>query len=394
MITRAALVALALWTAVAGAAGAAEAELFSVLYLGRQGDPTYEERRGYAGLTLRDRHPPIEGARVAMRESRIRGRALGLRFALEEVMLAPEADAIAAVREAAPGAVVLDLPLAQFEAVVAALGGRDDLILFNVRHPDDHLRAAGCAPALVHTLPSRAMLMDALAQFLAARGWRRVLSLVGEDPESAAAATAFRGSAEKFGLDIVAETTFELSNDPRRRDETNVALITGDAAYDVVYLADEVGEFGRYVPYSTYLPRPVVGSEGLRPRAWHWTWERHGAPQLNQRFERQSPRRMAGRDWAAWAAVRSVVEAISRLRTTEIAALRAFMESSEFSLDTYKGAPGSFRPWSGQLRQPILLAVHNAIIARAPLDQFVHQSNDLDTLGSDRPESACRARQR
>lgn len=390
MIIRIALVALAM--ALASPAVAGEPETVSILYLSREDDLVYAERRSYAGLALRDRHPPVEGARVAIAESRIRGRALGLTFMLEEVALSPGADTVETVRAAAPGAVILDLPLGEFETVVSALGHRDDLILFNVRHPDDHLRGEGCAPALLHTLPSRAMLADALAQFLAARGWRRVLSLVGPDPASAATAGAFARAARKFGLDIVADKTFELSNDPRRRGENNVALITGGANYDVVYLADEVGEFGRYVPYSTYLPRPVVGSEGLRPLAWHWTWERHGAPQLNQRYARESPRHMESEDWAAWAAVRSVVEAVSRLRTTRITALRAYMNSEEFSLDLYKGAPGSFRPWSGQLRQPILLAMHNAIIERAPLAGFLHQSNMLDTLGADRPESTCIAR--
>lgn len=391
MIIKIALVALAM--AFASPAAAGEPETVSILYLSREDDPVYAERRSYAGLALRDRHPPVEGARVAIAESRIRGRALGLTFMLEEVVLPPGVDAVEAVRAAAPGAVILDLPLGEFETVISALGARDDLILFNVRHPDDHLRGEDCAPALLHTLPSRAMLADALAQFLAARGWHRVLSLVGPDPASATTAGAFARAARKFGLDIVADKTFELSNDPRRREENNVALITGGAKYDVVHLADEVGEFGRYVAYSTYLPRPVVGSEGLRPLAWHWTWERHGAPQLNQRYARESPRHMESEDWAAWAAVRSVVEAVSRLRTTRIAALRVYMNSEEFSLDLYKGAPGSFRPWSGQLRQPILLAVHNAIIERAPLAGFLHQSNMLDTLGADRQESTCIARQ-
>ena len=386
---RAALGALMVLLAAAGPAVPAERPLFSILYLSRAGDPAYEQRRSYAGLALRDRQPPVDGARMALRESRIRGRALGLRFVLDETELAPGAGAVEAVRAAAPRAVLLDLPLGEVEAVVAALGQRDDLILFNIRHPDDRLRAAGCAPALLHTLPSRAMLADALAQYLAARGWRRVLVLAGEDAASAATAAAFAGAARKFGLKIVETRIFELTNDPRRRDRNNVALLTGGASHDVVFLADEIGEFGRYVPYATYSPRPVVGTEGLRPLTWHWTWERHGAPQLNQRFERRAGRHMKAKDWAAWAAVRSVVEAISRIRTSDIAALRGFMTSEAFSLDLYKGAPGSFRPWSGQLRQPILLGVHNAIIARAPLEEFLHQSTTLDTLGIDRPEADC-----
>ena len=389
MIRRAALVALMVLLAATGPAAPAERQLFSILYLSRAGDPAYEQRRSYAGLALRDHKPPVGGARVALRESRIRGRALGIRFELDEIELAPGAGAVEAIRAGGPRAVLLDLPLDELEAVVTALGERDDLILFNIRHPDDRLRGEGCAPALLHTLPSRAMLADALAQYLAVQDWRRILVLAGEDAASAATAAAFARAARKFGLKIVDTKTFELTNDPRRRDRNNVALLTGGADHDVVFLADEIGEFGRYVPYATYAPRPVVGTEGLRPLTWAWTWERHGAPQLNQRFERRVHRQMKAEDWAAWAAVRSVVEAISRLRTTDIAALRAFMTSGQFSLDLYKGAPGSFRPWSGQLRQPILLGVHNAIIERAPLEEFLHQTNNLDTLGIDMPEANC-----
>jgi len=265
MISRAVVGASMLLLAAFGPAATAEKPLFSILYLSRAGDPAYEQRRSYAGLALRDKKPPVDGARIALRESRIRGRALGLHFELAEQELAPGAGAGEAVRAAGPRAVLLDLPLDEVEAVVAELGGRDDLILFNIRHPDDRLRAQGCAPALLHTLPSRAMLADALAQYLAAQGWRRTLVLAGADASSAATAAAFVRAAQKFGLRIVETRVFELTNDPRRRDRNNIALLTGGADHDVVFLADEIGEFGRYVPYATYAPRPVVGTEGLRP---------------------------------------------------------------------------------------------------------------------------------
>ena len=44
-----------------------------------------------------------------------------------------------------------------------------------------------------------------------------------------------------------------------------------------------VEHFVPTVPFASYLPRPVVGSEGLSAAAWDWTWERHGAPQEAQR---------------------------------------------------------------------------------------------------------------
>jgi ABC transporter substrate binding protein (PQQ-dependent alcohol dehydrogenase system) len=391
MIARLAALALGLLCLATAGAAAADKPVFSILYLSRAGDTAYLPQPGYTGLSLRDRHPPVAGARLAIKESRIRGRSAGLAFELREEELGDGADAAAALG-AGPQVAILDLPLDEVEAVTAALGGRDDLILFNIRHPDDRLRAEGCAPALLHTLPSRTMLADALAQYLAARGWRRALVLSGEDQASAGAAGAFRRAAMKFGLTVADDRTFELTNDPRRRDSSNIALLTGGAEHDVVFVADEIGEFGRYVPYATYAPRPVVGSEGLRPMTWHWTWERFGAPQLNQRFERGHGRRMEDWDWAAWAAVRATVEAVLRSGSTDVATLRAAMQGPDFALDLYKGAPGGFRPWTGQLRQPILLAVHNAVIAVPPLEGFLHQINTLDTLGIDGPEAKCPAR--
>jgi ABC transporter substrate binding protein (PQQ-dependent alcohol dehydrogenase system) len=144
------------------------------------------------------------------------------------------------------------------------------------------------------------------------------------------------------------------------------------------------------VPYQTAKARPVVGSQGLVAGAWHWTWERHGAPQLNQRFERRVGRDMADADWAAWVAVKAIVEAASRSRSAEFADIAAYLKGNELTLDTYKGTPASFRPWNNQLRQPILLHTHNAVAGRAPLPGFLHPSENMDTLGIDEAESKCR----
>ena len=194
---------------------------------------------------------------------------------------------------------LLDLPQDAMAEAVATEGATG--LLVNIRDIGDRWRGEDCAPRLVHTMPSRAMLTDALAQHLRVQGWERVLLLRGPLPDDVAEAEAVRASAEKFGLEIVDEREFEVTNDPRRRDLSNIALLTGGARYDVVWLADSEGEFGRYVPYATREARPVVGSEGLRARAWDWTWERNGAPQLNQRFRRLAGRDMTPEDWAAWA---------------------------------------------------------------------------------------------
>jgi len=367
-------------------------EPFSIGYVSRTDDSFYDRHRGYTGLVLRDQHPPIDGAKVAVRESRVIGRSLGIEFELVEIALATEEDPVAALRRVSEqrgiGVFILDLPLEDVVAAAKAFA-ESDLILFNVRHGDDTLRGADCSPVLFHTIPSHAMLMDGLAQYLFKKTWTDVLMLEGESSRDQGLGAAFRNSARKFRLKIVDVRPFVVSNDPRRRDQTNIPILTGSADYDVVFVVDTSGELDRYVPYASYRPRPVIGTAGLGASAWHWTWERHGAPQLNQRFDRIAKRRMEEMDWAAWAAVKSIVEAIARTRSTEITKLRAFLSSPDFILDTYKGAPGSFRHWDLQLRQPVLLHSHDAVLASAPIEGFLHEKNNLDTLGADQSESKC-----
>ena len=381
----------ALLLLASGALGATN-QTVTFAYLQRADDPAYEQQRAYTGLKLRDRHRPLPGVQLALKESRVLGRALGLKFALREVELAAGDDPVAQVRDLVDqgiGLFILDLPLADMEAVARALADQD-VILFNPRHRDDALRGAACAPALFHTIPSHAMTMDALAQYLRKKGWTKILVLHGEAKVDRTLSDAFQVAARKFGLEIVETRSFVLSNDPRQRDQTNVALLTSATDYDVVFLADDAGEVGRYVPFATYLPRPVVGSEGLIPGAWHWTWERHGAPQLNQRFDRLAGRPMTDSDWSAWAAVKAAIEAMTRTDSQAVSDLRAYLTSPDFTLDTYKGSPGNFRPWNRQLRQGMLLHSHNAVLALAPIDGFLHEHNNLDTLGADRRESACK----
>lgn len=379
--------------ALAPSADAAERQPFAIGYLEIAGDPRYEQVRSYTGLKLKTVHRPYAGAQVAARESRATGRALGLKLGLERA----EAENVAALAEEArrlrdEAGIHFFVVDADADTLLSlADATKDDgLLLFNISAPDDRLRRADCRASLMHVIPSRAMLADALAQYLAFHNWRRVLLLRGERPEDALDAAAFERSARKFGLKIAAVKDFELSNDPRNRARNNIALMTAEPDHDVVFLADSFGEFGRYVPYQTHLPRPVVGAQGLEAAAWHWAWERHGAPQLNQRFDQRAEREMQDGDWAAWAAYKVIVEAVARAGSTEFRAVVTYLKGDALRFDAYKGNPASFRPWNNQLRQPILLHTHNAVAARAPLDGFLHQRDVLDTLGIDEPESDCR----
>jgi ABC transporter substrate binding protein (PQQ-dependent alcohol dehydrogenase system) len=388
-----ALPALAAGALAAGNEAASEVAPMPIGYLEITGDERYDQNRSYAGIQVRRRWRPVAGAELAVRGSRVLRRALKLEFSLERGAAETAAELVSVIeRLAAERGVrffLIDAPAEALTAVAEGTRGRE-LLLFNVSEAADVLRGAQCQAHLMHVIPSHAMLTDALVQYLAAKRWRDVLVLKGPLAEDAALVRAFENSARRFGVRLAGIRDFVLSNDPREREKNNVVLLTQGVDYDAVFLADTEGEFGRYVPMQTALPRPVIGTEGLIAAAWHWSWERHGAPQLNQRFDKHAKRRMQGADWAAWAAVKAIVESVVRTGSTDFAAVGAYLRGDKLTLDGYKGNPASFRPWDNQLRQPILLHTHNAVVERAPLEGFLHPTQNMDTLGYDRGDGMCR----
>jgi ABC transporter substrate binding protein (PQQ-dependent alcohol dehydrogenase system) len=294
------LAALALPAAPLSAPGMAqeEARALAIGYLQIADDPRYEPRRGYTGLSLKDLERPVDGARRAIRGSRALARALQIDFALEEAEAETGEELVAVMtrmlRERDVRLFLLDAPAEVLKAAAAALGA-EPALLFNITETADSLRGADCGARLMHVMPSRAMLSDALAQYLVAKDWKRVLLLKGPLPEDEVLAGAFVRSAGKFGVRIVASRDFVPGQDPRERDRNNIVLLTTAPEHDVIFLADSEGEFARYVPYQSRQPRPVVGSEGLTASAWHWTWRAAHAGHRLGRLGRGQGHRGSGR---------------------------------------------------------------------------------------------------
>ena len=357
-------------------------------------DPRYANRGARSGIVFTDLGRPYQGSQVALEDARAIGRVTGIEFSMERSASKSGDELMQRISDWITSDdihfVLADLPARALRDLARGLA-EHPIMLFNVSAPDDSLRGADCANNVLHTYPSEAMLSDALTQYLVAKGWLQILVLQGPAPEDAAMVASLQRSARKFHAKTVETRPFLLTNDPRNREQTSIALLTGGLRYDVVYVADSSGEFGRYVTYETSLPRPVVGSAGLVPTAWSWSWDRDAAVQLQHRYEKLSPpRRMNGADWAAWAAVKAVTQAVMRSGSIAFDAVKAFLLSDKLTLDTVKGNPGSFRAWDHQLRAPVLLSTADAVIERAPLPQYLHQTNVLDTLGIDAPETACR----
>jgi ABC transporter substrate binding protein (PQQ-dependent alcohol dehydrogenase system) len=375
--------------ALAAAALGAQAATLTLGLLQRADDERLEPRRvelAYPG------HPggPLQAAvELAASESsfELEAARLQVRFETRSARNAAEArTALQQLVRAGAAAVVLDLPAAWVGPAAAG----SSLPLLNAGDADDTLRGAACLPQLLHTLPSERMRADALAQWLVARRWSRMLLLHGPAAEDATRLAAVQASLKRFGLKQVAAKPFKLSADPRERELANVALLTGGAEYDAVWVIDSDGEFARGVPYRTALPRPVVGDAGLVALAWAPGFERFGAPQLARRFARAAQRPMTATDWAGYMAAKAVVQAaLSQPTAVGAAGLLKTLKGADFVLDGFKGVRLSFRPWDGQLRQPLLLTDGLGVAGLAPVEGMLHPKNVLDTLGADAPESAC-----
>lgn len=335
----------------------------------------------------------LAGAEVALKDNQTTGRFLGHGYSLTVVSVEPGGDLAAAARDALPGAgLVLVEGSAADVLTVADLPQATGKLLFNVASGEERLRSQDCRANLLHTLPEDAARTDALMQVLAAKRWTNLALIVGPKPGDAAYADHLRRSAAKFGLTIAGEKEWSFDTDLRRAATVELPPFTQDLPdHDVLLLADEADDFGRYVEHNTWLPRPIAGSEGLEGFGWTHVLEQWGAVQLQNRFRDHAGRPMQSRDYAAWTAVRAIGEAVTRTNSADPAVLRAYMLGDAFQLDGFKGRALTFRPWNGQMRQPIAVANGRALVTLAPVDGFLHQRNETDSLGLDQPESLCTA---
>ncbi len=372
---------------------AGPAKEVKVGYLGLVNDPRNAANLTYTNIQLAPPDDPLTGAQMGFADEAIVASGNGFKIDLDAQKGTDINDLVAKVKAMAAGGerfIILDLP----DDVVDQLAAQtkdQPVTLINASAHADYLRDR-CYPNLIHTAASDRMEQDALVQYLKTRNWNKVLVLQGPLPRDKVIADAFKLSASRLRLQVVDTRAFTLSRTPDSQENNNALLVTGGIDYDVVFVADSDGEYGRYLQYATQLPRPVVGTAGLVSSEWHWSWDRDGATQVTSRFLKATDRRreMTGTDWATWMAAKAVADAYGRAPdVSDPSKIDQYLRSDDLKLDGSKGFSLNFRAWDGQLRQPLVLATENAVIAAPPLDGFLHQTNNLDTLGEDEPEHKC-----
>jgi ABC transporter substrate binding protein (PQQ-dependent alcohol dehydrogenase system) len=377
----------------ASAAAAADGLTVRIGYLGRA-----EKKETISLIEQPAANNGSAGAKLAVDDNTTTGKFLNQSFSIEDVRLKDQDDPIAAIAQLADRGVaffIVDLPAAMLLNVADA-GKARGLLFFNVGAIDDRLRQEDCRANIIHVAPSRAMLADALAQYLVWKHWTKWLLVVGSHDPDKLYAEALRRAAQRFGAKIVQERVFQDTGGARRTDsglvqiQSQIPLFTQSAPdYDVLVAADESQVFADYLPYRTHDPRPVAGSAGLVPTSWDAALDQWGAIQLQNRFEHEFRRHMTALDMQAWTAVRMIGEAAGRVNTADAKTLLDYIMGPSFALAAFKGQKLTVRDWDLQLRQPIPLADGRTVVSVSPQQGFLHQYSELDTLGIDRPETKC-----
>ncbi len=278
-----------------------------------------------------------------------------------------------------------------------------DILLFNIRAEDVSLRQENCRANIMHVVPDRYMLADALAQYLVTQKWTNWLLVHGSTPGDLAYADAIRRAAGRFGATIVDDREYKDLSGGRRDDVGTIPpgkqasadeAFAANPQYQVIVVADEDQLFGPYMPYRGGAdPRPVAGTTGLTATTWSPGHEKWGATQANNHFQKDYKRLMLPIDYQGYVAARTIGEAVTRNTGADFATVAAFIHGPELQLAPFKGIKQQYRPWDGQFRQPILIATDKVPVSMSPQRGFPHASHaeiEMDTLGIDQPESKCK----
>ena len=331
------------------------------------------------------------GAELGIKDNNTTGQFLNQTYILNETSVEPNNVKAAKDEILAAEYIIADLTNNELSDLTAIIEG-SKTIVFNATNQSDALRSDHCHRNMLHTIPSYAMRADALSQAMVKKRWTDWAMIYGIHPLDSQFADAIRQSTKKFKIRLRSELEWNKDADIRRSASSELPIFTQPLKeHDVLIVVDEINDFSRYVEYNTWLPRPIAGSHGLRPLAWDRTVEQWGAAQLQSRFHELHDRNMRSEDYAAWAAVRAIGEAVTRANQNDPTAVRSYLLSEKFALAGFKGRPLSFREWNGQLRQPIPVVASGALVSQAPVEGFLHERNELDSLGLDQRESDCDA---
>ena len=378
-----------------------ELKAIKIGYLREIGD----QPRPASRLDVPPKDAGIAGAKMAVEENNAGGRFTGHDYSIDVSEASAAEEAVAALEklfESGHNYIVVETS-ADTLLKLSDWAKDKEILLLNVSATDVSLRQENCRANIVHVIPDRYMLADALGQYLVTMKWTNWLLVHGSTPADLAYADAIKRTAGRFGANIVDTREYKDISGGRRDDVGTIppgrqaSLGAAHAAapdYQIIIVADEDQQFGPYMPYRGGAdPRPVAGTTGLTATTWSPGHEKWGATQANNNFEKDFNRLMLPLDYQAYVAARTVGEAVTRNPDNDFATVAAFIRGPELQLAPFKGIKQQFRAWDGQFRQPIIIATDKVPVSVSPQKGFPHASHpeiEVDTLGIDKPESKCK----
>jgi len=366
---------------------------------------TPERPRPASRLDVEPKDAGVAGAKMAIEENNAGGRFTGHDYSLDVSTVSSAEKAVEGLQkflDSGHNYIVVDASADTLLKLSDWAKGKD-ILLFNIRATDVSLRQENCRANVMHVAPDRYMLADALAQYLVTMKWTNWLIVHGSTPGDLAYAEAVKRAAGRFGATIVDTREYNDTSGGRRddvgrvppgREASSGAALAEESDYQVIVVADEDQVFGPYIPFRGGAnPRPVAGTTGLFATTWSPGHEKWGATQANNNFEKTFKRLILPIDYQAYVATRTIGEAVTRNPGSDFATVAAFVHGPELQLAPFKGIKQQFRPWDGQFRQPIIIATDKVPVSFSPQRGFPHASHpeiEVDTLGIDQPESACK----
>ena len=376
--------------------GAGETKPMRVVYLGKE----YPEPLplSYAEKPITDKG--IQGARLMLKEANQAGNFVGHSFELVEAIVPEDGDVVAKAKEVLKDGdsfILADLEPTDLLAV-ADLPEAKNSIIMNIRSSATSLRQEQCRSNVFHVIPDNAMRADALAQYLIWKKWPRWFVIRRDTPEDRDYLAMVKRAAARFGGKVVYDHIYALPPGARNLDsghqqvQAQIPLETQAAPeHDVVWVLNSDDDFGDYLMYRTYLPRPVVGTQGLQATAWDKSYTESGAMHFQNAIPRIAKRAPVERDYVAWLAFRSLADSAMKSGKTTPQEVKAYLLTDQFRLEGFKGQAMSFRTWDHQMRQPIILGGGTRVpVSTSPQEGFLHPTNLTDTLGFDGPETKCK----
>ena len=171
-------------------------------------------------LDVEPKDAGVAGAKMAIEENNAGGRFLGDFYSLDVSTVSSPDEAVEAMQKLYDSGhryFVVDASAATLLKLADAAKDKD-VLLFNVSATDVSLRQENCRANVMHVVPDRYMLADALAQYLVIKKWTNWLLVHGSTEADLAYADAVRRAAQRFGANIVDTREYKDVSGGRRDD--------------------------------------------------------------------------------------------------------------------------------------------------------------------------------